>query len=115
MVISQAARTLLDVGFEMKDRVAVFRVSGAGDLGEVLYDGVPLAQGESRKQLPFETLVERQIAADKTAVEERDGEFQIVGIDSVTFLQRACGGAGAEADIPHRLGGAANGVVMVMF
>ena len=70
VVVSQAARALLDVGFEMKDGVAVLRVPGAGDLREVLHDGVPLAQGESGEQLPFETLVERQVTSDRNGGRE---------------------------------------------
>jgi hypothetical protein len=47
VVVAQAAGTILEVGFEMKDGVAELGVAGAGNLAQLLGDGVPLAQHQA--------------------------------------------------------------------
>jgi hypothetical protein len=49
VVVAQAAGTLLQVGLEMEDGVAVLGVAGAGNLAQLLRDGVPLAQHQAGK------------------------------------------------------------------
>ena len=49
VVVAQAAGTLLEIGFEVEDGVAVLGVAGAGDFAQLLGDGVPLAQNEAGK------------------------------------------------------------------
>ncbi len=111
MVVAEAAGTLLDIRFKMKDGVAVFGVAGAGDLGEVLDDDIPVAQGEDGEEIVFEAAVEGGVSGEEAAVEQRDREFEVGGIDLVAFLEGARGGAGAEAGVPHGLGYGAEGLM----
>ena len=109
VVVAQAAGTILQVGFEMKDGVAEFGVAGAGDLAELLRDGVPLAEDEAGKGDLVELLVERKLAGEEAAVESGEGEFEIVGVEAAGFLDGARAGAGAQADVPHALDDGADG------
>ena len=58
VVIAQTAGALFDVRLDVEDGVAVFSVAGAGHLGEVLNDGIPLAQDDGGKDFGFELRVE---------------------------------------------------------
>ncbi len=50
VIVAQAAGTLLEIGFEMKDGVAELGVAGAGNLAELLGNGVPLAQHQAGEE-----------------------------------------------------------------
>ena len=91
MVVAQAAGTVFQVGFEMKDGVAEFGVAGAGDFAELLRDGVPLAEDEAGKGGLVELLIERELAGEEAAVESGEGEFEIVGIEAAGFFDGARG------------------------
>ena len=103
VVVAQAPRGFLDVRLDVEDGVAVFGVAGAGHLGEVLDDGVPFAEDDRGQELSFKFGVEGAAAGEVAAIEEGDGEFEIVGVDALGFFQGAGDGAGAEADVPHGL------------
>ena len=103
VIVAQAAGTLLQVRLEMKDGVAVLGVAGACNLAELLGDGVPLAQNQSREDRLVKLLVERELAGEEAAVERGQGEFEVVGIEAAGFFDRARTGTGAQADIPHAL------------
>ena len=60
VIVAQPAGTILEVGFEMKDGVAELGVAGAGDLAQLLRDGVPLAQHQAGKDDLVQLLVERE-------------------------------------------------------
>ena len=60
VVVAQAAGTVLEIGFEVEDGVAELGVAGAGDLAQLLRDGVPLAQHQAGKDGLVELLVERE-------------------------------------------------------
>ncbi len=60
VVVAQAAGTVLEVGLEVEDGVAELGVAGAGDLAELLRDGVPLAQHEAGEDGLVKLLVERE-------------------------------------------------------
>ena len=51
LVIAQTAGTLFDIGFEMKDGVAVFLMTNPGEFGEPVDDAAPLAQRDFGKNL----------------------------------------------------------------
>ncbi len=110
VVIAQSAGTLLEVGFEMKDGVAVLVVTGAGDLAELLGDGVPFAQDEAGEDGLVELLVERKLAGEEAAVESGEGEFEVVWIEAADLFDGARGGAGAEAYVPHALDDGLDGI-----
>jgi hypothetical protein len=93
----------------MKDGVAVLGVAGAGDFAELLRDLVPLAEDYAGEGFVVQLLVEREVSGQEAVIEGRKGEFEVVGVEAVTFFDRACGWAGAEADIPHGLNDGADG------
>ena len=109
VVVAQAAGTVLEVRLQMKDGVAELGVAGAGNLAQLLRDGVPLAEHEAGQHGLVELLIERELAGEKAAVEGGEGELEIVGIEAAGFLDGAGTGAGAEADVPHSLDDGANG------
>ncbi len=103
VVVAQAAGAVFQVGLEVEDGVAELGVAGAGDLAELLGDGVPLAEDEAGQDGLVKLLVERELAGEEAAVEGGEGEFEVVGVEAAGFLDGARGGAGAEADVPHAL------------
>ena len=115
VVVAQAAGTVFQVGFEMEDGVAEFGVAGAGDLAELLGNGVPLAENEAGKDGLVKLLVEGELSGEEAAVEGGEGEFEIVGVEAAGFLESARAGAGAQADIPHALDDGADGVFGLLF
>ena len=115
VVVAQAAGTIFQIGLEMEDGVAVLGVAGAGDLAQLLRDGVPLAQDEAGKGDLVKLLVERKLAGEEAAIERGQGEFEIVGIEAAGFLDGAGTGAGAQADVPHALDDGADGFAGLLF
>ena len=95
----------------MEDGVAEFGVAGAGDLAQLLRDGVPLAQHQAGQDRLVKLLVEREVAGQEAAVERGQGEFEVVGIEAAGFLDGARTGAGAQADVPHALDDGADGLL----
>ncbi len=81
----------------------ILGVACAGDLAQLLRDGVPLAQDEAGKHGLVELLVERELAGKEATVEGGQGEFEVVGIETASFLDGARTWAGAQADVPHAL------------
>ena len=108
VVIAQTARTVLQVGFEMKDGVAEFGVAGAGNFTELLSNGVPLAQHQAGENSLVELLVKRELAGEEAAIESSQREFEVVGIEAAGFLDGPGAGAGPQADVPHALNDGAN-------
>ena len=115
VVVAQAAGTIFEIGFEMKDGVAELGVTGAGNFAQLLGDGVPLAQHEAGEDGLVKLLVERELAGEKAAVESGEGELEIVGIEAAGFFHGAGTGAGAQADVPHALNDGANGFPGLLF
>src|SRR5580704_1995866 len=86
MVIAQPAWTIFEIGFEVKDGVAVLGVAGARNLSELLRDGVPFAQDEAGKDGLVQLLVERKLASEEATVEGGERELEVIGIESAGFL-----------------------------
>ncbi len=89
MVVAQAAWTILQVRFQMKDGVTELFMAGAGDLAQLLRDGVPLAQNQTGKGRLVELLVEREVAGEEAAVEGGQSELEVVGVEAAGLLERA--------------------------
>ena len=87
----------------MKNRIAELGVARAGDLAQLLRNGVPLAQHEAGKGDLVKLLVEGKLAGQEAAVEGGEREFQVVGVEAAGFLHGAGAGAGPQADVPHAL------------
>src|ERR1700692_4472114 len=87
----------------MEDGVAILGMAGAGNLAQLLGDGVPLAENEVGKDRLMKLLVERKLAGQKPTVERGQGEFEIIRIEFAGFLDGTRTRAGAEPDIPHAL------------
>ena len=66
--VAEAAGTLLDVGLEMEDSVAVLGVAGASEFAELVGDGVPFAENCSGKNVVVELLVERITAGEEAMI-----------------------------------------------
>ena len=113
-VVAQTAGAVLDIGLEMEDGVAEFGVAGAGELGEPLGDGGPLAEDETGEGDLMKLLVERELAGEEAAIERGEGELEIVGVEAAGFLDGAGDRAGAKADVPHALDDGAHGFARLL-
>ncbi len=102
-VVAQAAGTVLEVGLQVEDGVAELGVAGAGDLAELLGDGIPLAQHQTGQNRLMKLLVERKVAGQKAAVQRGQRKFQVIGVEAASLFEGARTGAGAQADVPHAL------------
>ncbi len=114
LMIAQPARTLFDIGFEMEDGVAKFLMARAGQIGKFMDDGAPFAQREPRQRLCLKGLIEAMVAGDETAVEQGEGEFKVSWVVAVAFLEGADHRAGPQAEIPHGLIAAADGLAEIV-
>ena len=114
LMIAQTARTLFDIGFEMEDGVAVFLVARAGQVGKPVNDAAPFAQCDFGQRLRLQSLVQAVVAGDEAAVKQGEGEFDVVGVVAIAFLEGADHGAGAQAEIPHGLITAADGLAKLV-
>ena len=103
MIVAQAAGTLLEIGLQMKNGVAVLGVAGAGDFPQFLCDGVPLAQHQAWKNGLVKLLVKRKLAGKEAAIERRQRELEIIGVESPRFLHCSGTRTGAQTNIPHTL------------
>ena len=103
VIVAQPAGTVLQIGLQVKDRVAELGVPGAGNLAQLLRNGVPLAQHEAGKGHLVQLLVKGKLAGQKAAIEGGEGEFQVVGIEAARLFHGAGTGAGPQANVPHAL------------
>ncbi len=108
--IAQAAGAVLDVGFEVEERVAVLCVALAGEAGEFGGDGLAVLVAQLDEGLVAEAGKGGGVAGDAAEVEQGDGELGVGGVEAF-----AVGGlAGAEGDlqaaVPELLGELADGL-----
>ncbi len=104
LIIAQAAGTLLDVRFQVEDRVAVFGVAGAGHLGEFLGDRAPLAEQQAPAVHRFESggrVRCRRLRKRRSRVATMNSRLS--GSARSHSLQRPHCGAGVQADVPQSL------------
>ncbi len=115
LIVTQSAGTLLDVGLEVKDGVAVLGVTGPGNFGEFLGNGAPLAQKQGRQNVALQAAEQQIVPMEEAAIHERNGELQVVRIEAVALLEDASGCTRAKADVPHGLVGHADPITKLMF
>src|ERR1019366_2954624 len=111
MQVAQPAGTLFQVGFQMKDGVAEAQMAGASDFRQALHQDIRLACYKLWQALFMETLKQPGIAAQKAAVEQRDGELDIVGVEACALVEGARRRADPQAGVPHFLAHAAHRVL----
>ena len=56
----------------------------------------------------MQAVEQRRLADEEAAVEQRDGELDVVLVEACAVVERARGWADAQADVPHLLADAAN-------
>ncbi len=113
-MVAQTARTLFDIGLEMEDGVAVFLVARAGQIGKPMHDATPFAQRDFGQRFVLQSLGETVIPGDEAAVKQREGEFDVVGVVAIAFLEGADHGAGPQTEIPHGLITAPDGLAKLV-
>src|SRR5262249_51068067 len=72
VVVAQSSRSFFDVGFQMKNCVAVFSVAGTCDFCELLDDVVPFPQKEFWQNFVMQAREDLAISSYKAAIEKRD-------------------------------------------
>ena len=80
LIVPQAAGTILDIGFEMKNRLAVFFVPGAGETGEFLHQILGFPSDHARQNPAPEPLEEVFIPANVPAVQKGNIEFDVASM-----------------------------------
>ena len=93
MVVPQASRTLLDVGFQMVQSVLEGLVALAGLLDQGAQQGALLPQVELRQQAILQRRDESFVTGDEARVEHADVQVRVVARQ-----------AGAILGGPHRVG-----------
>ena len=68
----------------------------------------------SGRILRLKNLVEAVVAGDEAAVEQGEGELDVVGVVAIAFFEGADHGAGAQAEIPHGLVTATDGLAKLV-
>ena len=95
----------------MKDGVAETQVPGASDVRQTLHQDIRLACHKLGQALFTQTFEQPGIAGQKTAVEQRDGELDIVLVEACTLVERARRRADPQTGVPHLLTHAAHRVL----
>src|SRR5713226_8310397 len=102
MMIAEAARCVLDVGFEVKNRIAVTRVAFACELDELRGQKIARAAFRIAEDARVEALVKGGISREQAAVEQGKVKLDVVFLDAPAFLDRAARGADPEPQVPER-------------
>ncbi len=100
MVIAQSARRFFYVRLEMEDRVAIARQAFAGEALQFRMQQRPGLFFGAQQNLGVQFFEELRIAVQKAAIQHRQMKFGIGFFDVPAFVQRAAGGADAEAEVP---------------
>lgn len=101
MIIAQAAGRVFDVRLEMENRVAVFRVTLAGDLAQRARQFLTIAGNQVRDDFVAKPRKEPRVAGEVAAVEERDVEFQVIAMQFAAIRERVSGRADLQVEVPQ--------------
>ena len=93
----------------MEDGVAEFCMAGAREFHEVLDDERAIARDEARHDGVVEAIVELAITREVAAIEQGDGEFEVIGVEAFALGEIAGGRAEFEAQVPNFLRESADG------
>src|SRR5260221_2213055 len=102
LVVAQTTGRILDVRFEMKNRVAVARESLLRQLMELRQQKRPRGFGPRRQTALVELFKEFRVTRQKPAVQQCQMKFRVILLDTLAFLHRAPGGAHAKTQVPQR-------------
>ena len=98
--ITQPAGTILYVWFQMKDGIAMFGMAATRDLHQSLHQRLGFTHHQFWDDPVMQTRKQFVITGQKAAVEKRDGELDVVGIETITFGKHAAGWAQLQAKVP---------------
>jgi hypothetical protein len=109
--IPQTTGVVLDIGFQLVDRVLEFLAAVFRQDRKLFGESRPTAGAELREFL-FELVIQRLIPSQEAVIQETDGELQVVGMFRYALRQRMHGVTGTERGVPqvlqtarkHRLG-----------
>src|SRR5580698_9104005 len=82
VIVAQAARAILEIRFQMKNRVAKLGVPRASNFAKLLRNRVPFTQHQAGKHRLMQLLVEGELAGQESSVERCQCEFEVVRIKS---------------------------------
>src|SRR6266571_7855354 len=103
VVVTQASGSLFDMRFQVKHRVSVLRVAGTGHFRKLLNDVVPFPQKEFRQELVVQAEKQLRVSSHRPAIEQRNSELHVLGIELLALRQRACGRPQLHAQVPKFL------------
>src|SRR5208283_5760877 len=102
VVIAKAARRLFDVGFQVKNSIAVARQPVAGQSLEFRKQERPRLAFRAKQYLGVQFLKQRLVACQEAPVQHRQMEFSIVLFYAPALFHRASRRTHAETKIPQR-------------
>src|SRR5208283_562092 len=103
VVITQTTRPILDVRFEMKDGIAKLVMPRPRNFGQVLDQVLALPPDHARNNFFAQPCKKVAIARQVTAVEQRDGELNIVWIQPFALRQISRGWTQLQPQVPQLL------------
>ena len=115
IAIPQTAGSVLDVRFEMEDGVAELFMAAARNLRQPLQQRLRLAGHQLWNDFVVQAGEQIVIAGKIAAVEQRDRELDIGGIEAVALVQNAGGRTQLQAQIPQALRKASNPILESLF
>ena len=104
MIVAQAAGSIFQVGFEVKNGIALFAMALAGELGDIAEQGRALVGDQVGQSLVMQAREKPGIAGDQPCVQHADVELGVVAVEFFAFGERARVGTGAQPQIPEHAG-----------
>ncbi len=107
--VAQATGGVLEVGFQVKERVAEAGMAGAGELCGGGGQGFALAGGPFAMDAGLQGGVEGIVAGEEAKIQQRQAAFRIGGLEALAVAQRPAGRRSPQTEVPQCLGEAADG------
>ncbi len=100
LIVAQSSRGVLDVRFQVIDRISVAGMAFFGELGKFREQKGPCLFFGTRKYFFREAFEQLFISCQESAVQKREMKFRVVFFDAFAFLERASSGTHSETEIP---------------
>jgi len=107
--IPKAAGSFLEIGLQMKNRVAIFSVPVARYFREIANQVMTVPPDQARDRVLVEAREKPQLACEVAAIEKRNVEFQVGAMKLAAFGQCPRGAPHSESQIPERSSNSGDG------
>src|SRR5215471_1911175 len=104
VIVTQATGSILDVGLEVEDSVAMFSMTRACEFRQALDHGLRVTHDYLGNQLVMQSQKQFFTTCQEPAVQKGDREFEIIWIEAIAFTENATRRAETDAEVPYFLG-----------